>query len=204
MKAAARPSGADSGHRVQIDVKFVESLTISTAGTTAGSSAGAAAGEMRSGWRARTPVHRDRRLHRLRVLRIYPQCNQKSPCSSSITSLGRLPSRSRLSRLTTVSNSSQLFIGMSWTRTSVTSTSNPVHPTQRQSRTLQRIDAEEFYGLFDGVVIDDAMVFNDKLKAWEDYCNYHRPHGTLGGQTPNERLRQKPTQVSPIYHSRTR
>jgi hypothetical protein len=77
MKAAARPSGADSGHRVQIDVKFVESLTISTAGTTAGSSAGAAAGEMRSGWRARTPVHRDRRLHRLRVLRIYPQRNQK-------------------------------------------------------------------------------------------------------------------------------
>ncbi|HEY1346661.1 MAG TPA: leucine zipper domain-containing protein [Streptosporangiaceae bacterium] len=26
---------------------------------------------------------------------------------------------------------------------------------------------------------------------WEDYCNYHRPHGALGGQTPYERLRQK-------------
>ena len=54
-----------------------------------------------------------------------------------------------------------------------------------------RIDAEEFYRLLDGVVIDDANLFNDKLREWEDYYNYHRPHGGLGGQTPYERLRQK-------------
>ena len=54
-----------------------------------------------------------------------------------------------------------------------------------------RIDAEEFYRLLDGVVIDDAKVFNDKLQEWEDYYNYHRPHGALDGQTPYERLRQK-------------
>lgn len=47
-----------------------------------------------------------------------------------------------------------------------------------------RIDAEEFYRLLDGVIIDEAEVFNDKLREWEDYCNYHRPHGGLGGQTP--------------------
>jgi transposase InsO family protein len=40
-------------------------------------------------------------------------------------------------------------------------------------------------------VIDDAEVFNDKLRAWEDYYNYDRPHGALGGQTPYERLRAK-------------
>ncbi|MFE2098808.1 integrase core domain-containing protein [Streptomyces sp. NPDC059468] len=45
----------------------------------------------------------------------------------------------------------------------------------------------------DGVVIDDAEVFNDKLREWEDYYNYHRPHGGLGGQTPYERLKQKTT-----------
>ena len=56
-----------------------------------------------------------------------------------------------------------------------------------------RIDAEEFYRLLDGVVIDDAKLFNDKLREWEDYYNYHRPHGGLGGQTPYERLRQKTT-----------
>jgi hypothetical protein len=46
------------------------------------------------------------------------------------------------------------------------------------------------------LVIDDAKVFNDKLREWEDYYNDHRPHGGLDGQTPYERLRQK-TQTRP-------
>ena len=48
----------------------------------------------------------------------------------------------------------------------------------------RRIDAEEFCRLLDGVVEDDTGLFNQKLKEWEDYYNYHRPHGRLGGQTP--------------------
>jgi len=32
-----------------------------------------------------------------------------------------------------------------------------------------RIDAEEFYRLLDGVVIDDAEDFNNKLREWVDY-----------------------------------
>jgi transposase InsO family protein len=52
-----------------------------------------------------------------------------------------------------------------------------------------RIDAEEFYQLLDRILIDDAKVFNTKLREWEDY-NYHR-HGGLGGQTPCEGLPQK-------------
>jgi transposase InsO family protein len=54
-----------------------------------------------------------------------------------------------------------------------------------------RIDAEEFYRLLDGAVIDYAKVFNHKLQEWEDYYNYDRTHGGLGGQTPYERLKQK-------------
>ncbi len=38
--------------------------------------------------------------------------------------------------------------------------------------------------MLDGVVIDDAKVLNIKLREWEDYYNYHRPRGGLGGQTP--------------------
>jgi hypothetical protein len=34
-----------------------------------------------------------------------------------------------------------------------------------------RIDAEEFFRLLDGAVIDDTQVFNDKLREWEDYYN---------------------------------
>ena len=40
-------------------------------------------------------------------------------------------------------------------------------------------------------MIDDAQVFNDKLREWEDFSNYHRPHGGLDGQTPYERLKQR-------------
>ena len=54
-----------------------------------------------------------------------------------------------------------------------------------------RIDAEDFYRLLDGVVIDDTQLFVDKLQEWEDFYNFHRPHGGLGGQTPYDRLRQK-------------
>jgi len=40
-----------------------------------------------------------------------------------------------------------------------------------------RIDAEEFYRGLKGVVIDDTQLFNDQLAEWQDFCNYHRPHG---------------------------
>jgi transposase InsO family protein len=54
-----------------------------------------------------------------------------------------------------------------------------------------RIDADEFYRLLDGVVLDDARLFTTKLQEWEDFYNFDRPHGGLGGQTPYERLRRK-------------
>jgi transposase InsO family protein len=40
-------------------------------------------------------------------------------------------------------------------------------------------------------VIDDTQLFNNKLREWEDFYNFHRPHGGLGDQTPYDRLRQK-------------
>ena len=54
----------------------------------------------------------------------------------------------------------------------------------------------EDLGSDQGVVIDDTELFNDRLQEWEDFYNYNRPHGGLGGQTPYERLRQKTT--SPV------
>jgi len=42
----------------------------------------------------------------------------------------------------------------------------------------------------DGIT-DDIHLFNEKLRGWEDYYNYHRPHGALDGQTPYERLLAK-------------
>jgi len=47
-----------------------------------------------------------------------------------------------------------------------------------------RIDDEEFYRLLEGVVIDDTGLFNERLQEWEDFYNFSRPHGDLGGQAP--------------------
>jgi len=40
-------------------------------------------------------------------------------------------------------------------------------------------------------VVDASKLFTTKLQEWEDYYNFERPHGALGGQTPYERLRSK-------------
>src|SRR6185436_13707368 len=48
-----------------------------------------------------------------------------------------------------------------------------------------RVDDQEFYQLLDkDVITDDIHLFNDKLREWEDYYNYHRPHGALDGHPP--------------------
>jgi hypothetical protein len=35
-------------------------------------------------------------------------------------------------------------------------------------------------------------LFSEKLQEWEDYYNYHRPHGALGGQTLTSAFVRKP------------
>ena len=59
---------------------------------------------------------------------------------------------------------------------------------RREGRAWRR---EEFYQLLDGVVIDESVLFEERLREWEDHYNFTRPHGGLDGQTPYERLRQK-------------
>jgi len=59
-----------------------------------------------------------------------------------------------------------------------------------------RIDDEEFYQMLQGIVIDDSKLFNEKLREWENFYNFQRPHGSLSGQTPFERLQEKPKELS--------
>ena len=63
--------------------------------------------------------------------------------------------------------------------------------TQRQGRALSQDRRRGVLPDAGRVVIDDTELFNDRLKEWEDFYNFDRPHGALGGQTPYERLRQK-------------
>ena len=164
------------GHHVQIDVKFIEPLGAAT--------------DRRGG---RTKFYQFTASDdgtRLRVLRIYPQLNQKT----AIQFVDYLPPRLPFQVIQT-DNGAGFQTAFHWHVPDKGIAHKYIKPrTPRLNGKVERshrIDAEEFYRMLDGVLIDDADVFNDKLREWEDYYNYHRPHGGLGGQTPYERLRQK-------------
>jgi hypothetical protein len=50
------------------------------------------------------------------------------------------------------------------------------HPTaERESGASHRIDAEESCRRLNGVLIDDAQMFNDELAEWQDSCAARHP-----------------------------
>lgn len=49
-------------------------------------------------------------------------------------------------------------------------------------------DKEEFYQL---LTYTDDVDLNEKLREWESFYNYHRPHGAHSGKTPYEVLKEK-------------
>ena len=168
------------GHRVQIDVKFIEPT-----GGVQGRRGG------RNKYYQFTAIDD---CTRLRVLRIYPQCNQKTAIQFLDYLLERLPFQVQVIQ---TDNGAEFQTAFHWHVLDKGIAHVYIKPrTPRLNGKVERshrIDAEEFYRMLDGVLIDDADVFNDKLREWEDYYNYHRPHGGLGGQTPYERLKQKTT-----------
>jgi len=129
---------------------------------------------------------------RLRVLRIYPQLNQKTAIQFVDYVLERLPFRVEVIQ---TDNEAEFQARFHWHVLDKGIGHHSIKPhTPRLNGKVERshrIDAEEFYQLLDGVVIDDTEIFNDKLREWENFYNYHRPHGSLDGQTPYERLKQR-------------
>ena len=51
-----------------------------------------------------------------------------------------------------------------------------------------RTDKQEFYQL---LTYTGDVDLNAKLNEWENFYNYHRPHGAFHGKTPCEALRDK-------------
>jgi transposase InsO family protein len=162
------------GHRVQVDVKFIE------------------------------PIGATRKKHyqftaiddctRIRVLRVYPRNTQKTAIQFIDYVLEKLPFRVEVIQ---TDNGSEFQAGFHWHLLDRGINHVYIKPsTPRLNGKVERshrIDAEEFYRMLDGVVIDDTKLFNEKLQEWEDFYNFNRPHGGLGGQTPYERLRQRTT-----------
>lgn len=160
------------GHRVQVDVKFIEPLPGST--------------------KKHYQYTAIDDCTRLRVLRIYPRNNQSTAIQFLDYVLEKLPFQVQVIQ---TDNGAEFQGAFHWHVLDRGIGHVYIKPaTPRLNGRVERshrIDAEEFYRMLDGVVIDDTGLFNDKLQEWEDFYNFHRPHGGLGGQTPYERLRQK-------------
>ena len=161
------------GHRLQLDVKFLE----------------------------RIPGTR-RRLYqftaiddctRVRVLKIYDACNQRTAIRFIDEVRRRLPFRVQVVQ---TDNGAEFQSQFHWHLETqdirhVYIRPRTPHLNGKVERS-HRVDDQEFYQLLDqDGISDDIHLFNDKLREWEDYYNYHRPHGALGGQTPYERLLAK-------------
>jgi len=161
------------GHRLQLDVKFLE----------------------------RIPGTRKRLYQftaiddctRIRVLKIYDACNQSTAIQFANDVIKRLPFRVHVIQ---TDNGAEFQSRFHWHLEALDIRHVYIRPrTPRLNGKVERshrIDAQEFYQLLDkNGVADDIRLFNDKLREWEDYYNYHRPHGALAGQTPYERLLAK-------------
>jgi transposase InsO family protein len=161
------------GHRLQVDVKFLE----------------------------RIPGTRKRLYQftaiddctRIRILKIYDACNQTTAIRFADDVVRRLPFRVHVIQ---TDNGAEFQSKFHWHLQELGIRHVYIRPrTPRLNGKVERshrVDDQEFYQLLDkGGISDDIHLFNEKLREWEDYYNYHRPHGALDGQTPYERLLAK-------------
>jgi transposase InsO family protein len=130
---------------------------------------------------------------RLRVLRIYPQLNQKTAIQFVDYVLERLPFRVEVIQ---TDNGAEFQSHFHWHLEDLDIQHAYIRPRtphlNGKVERSHRVDDQKFYQLLDrNGVTDDIHLFNTKLREWEDYYNYHRPHGALDGQTPYERLLAK-------------
>lgn len=161
------------GHRLQLDVKFLE----------------------------RIPGTRKRLYQftaiddctRIRVLKVYDACNQRTAIRFIDEVRHRLPFRIHVVQ---TDNGAEFQSQFHWHLEGLDIRHVYIRPRaphlNGKVERSHRVDDQEFYQLLDkDGVTDDIHLFNEKLREWEDYYNYHRPHGALGGQTPYERLVEK-------------
>jgi transposase InsO family protein len=161
------------GHSIQVDVKFLQRIP----GT-------------RKRFYQFTAIDD---CTRVRVFKIYDQCNQKTSIEFIDEVIKRLPFR--VLKVQT-DNGAEFQSKFHWHLDELDIKHIYIRPrTPRLNGKVERshrIDGQEFYQLLDTEEIsDDIHLFNNKLKQWEDYYNFDRPHGALDGQTPYERLKQK-------------
>ena len=153
------------GHRIQVDVKFIEPLK-----------------ETRN---ALLPVHRDRRLHPARVLRIYDRNNQNTAIRFLDYVCQKLPFRVEAIQ---TDNGGEFGAQFHWhvlDRGIRHVYIKPAHPTpQRQGRAIPPHRRRRVLPTARRRSHRRHQAVHDKLAEWENYYNHHRPHGALGRTNP--------------------
>ncbi len=139
---------------------------------------------------------------RIRVLKVYDACNQRTAIRFLDEVIRRLPFRIHVVQ---TDNGAEFQSQFHWHLERLDIRHVYIRPRTphlngKVVERSHRVDDQEFYQLLDADgITDDIHLFNEKLREWEDYDNYHRPHGALGGQTPYERLLAKTrAEVLPI------
>jgi transposase InsO family protein len=129
---------------------------------------------------------------RIRVLKIYERCNQKNSIQFVDYVLTKLPFSVHSIQ---TDNGTEFGPQFHWHLLDKGIGHRYIKPrSPRLNGKVERshrIDEEEFYRMLEGVVIDNSRLFNEKLQDWENFYNFHRPHGSFRGQTPFERLQEK-------------
>lgn len=141
------------GHSLQVDVKFIAPL----------------AGSRQKHYQF-TAIDD---CTRVRVLKIYSRLNQKTAIQFIDYVLEKLPFGVKLIQ---TDNGAEFGTALHWHVLDKGVRHVYIRPaTPRLNGKVERshrIDADEFYRMLDGVVIDDAKVFNAKLLEWEHFLQF--------------------------------
>jgi transposase InsO family protein len=127
---------------------------------------------------------------RVRVLKVYDLCNQRTAIQFMDEVLRRLPFRVQVVQ---TDNGAEFQSHFHWHLQDLDIRHVYIRPRaphlNGKVERSHRVDDQECYQLLDkDGITADIHLFNEKLREWEDYYNYHRPHGALDGQTPYERM----------------
>jgi transposase InsO family protein len=121
---------------------------------------------------------------RIRVRKIYDACNQTTAIRFIDEVLRRLPFRVHVVQ---TDNGAEFQSRFHWHLETLDVRHVYIRPrtphVNGKVERSHRVDDQEFYQLLDrDGITDDIHLFNEKLREWEDYYNYHRPTGHSVGK----------------------
>jgi len=126
---------------------------------------------------------------RIRALKVYEKHTQKSAIDFIDTVVDKFPFRIQTVR---TDNGHEFQSKFHWHVEDLGMRHFYIKPgTPRLNGKVERshkTDKQEFYQLLE---YTDDVDLNKKIKEWESFYNYHRPHGAFKGKTPYEILKEK-------------